>query len=199
MLRRVAVVRSSRALRGDAIVIVIVLALRADGPLAAAGARRLQAAAVLAGLLLHARAAKLGLVPAIWAAAAVGSPAALTGAAPQHAVDLDDCALARRAWRAVVDGGRRVVRLLRLVRGREDRELAVRQGQRRRAALRALASSPPPESIKSSAAASSICAVPPAVVAISGDASICSLHDKSCSMVAARSGPPRGRSIGLPR
>ena len=94
----------------------------------------LQAAAVLAGLLLHAGAAKLGLVPAIWAAAAVGSPAALTGAAPQHAVDLDDCALARRAWRAVVDGGRRVVRLLRLVRGREDRELAVRQGQRRRAA-----------------------------------------------------------------
>ena len=104
MLRRVAVVRSSRALRGDAIVIVIVLALRADGPLAAAGARRLQAAAVLAGLLLHAGAAKLGLVPAIWAAAAVGSPAALTGAAPQHAVDLDDRALAGRGR------GRRAVR-----------------------------------------------------------------------------------------
>ena len=104
----------------------------ANGPLPATGARRLQASPVLAGLLLDACTAEFGLVPAVGAATAVRSPAALAGAAPQDAVHLDDGALGARRLL-----GRAVAHLRRLRLGRRDQRTcrvrqALRQGERRR-------------------------------------------------------------------
>jgi len=93
--RRARTVRRRRVLRRYiAIRIAVLLVGGSHRPLATTGARRLQAAAVLARLLLHPRAAKLGLVAAVGAPATVCSPAALASAAAKHAVHLDDGALA---------------------------------------------------------------------------------------------------------